>query len=441
MFAFQSGSGDGARFWQSLGQGCLLASVLLTATVSHAAEWPQFRTGGGVVTEAPADFPLTWKTGESVRWEATLPGKGSSSPIVWGSAVFVTCYSGYGTSETGQPAALQRHLLRLDLEDGQVVWDRVIPGTTPEDTYEGFLTEHGFASSTPVTDGEHVFAFFGKAGVFCFDFDGQQVWHTSVGQESSNRRWGSAASPVLYQDLVLINAAEESQSLRALRKVDGSEAWKSEASTLELCYATPAIVTVDSVDQLVLPVPGEVWGFNPRTGALDWFATTPLTGNVSPSPIVDGNRVFLFGGFRSSGSLAVRCGGKDDVTATHIDWTSRNSSYVATPVLFGGHLYWVDDRGTAWCVDANSGQQVYRERLNGLSSGGRPVYASPVVMGDKLYVVSRFDGTFVLPAKPEFQVLAQNKFDGDVSDFNATPAIANGSLLIRSDRKLYCVGR
>lgn len=177
-----------------------------------------------------------------------------------------------------------------------------------------------------------------------------------------------------------MNASEEGRAVIALDKQTGKELWKAEASTLELCYGTPAIVKRDDgkID-LVLAVPGEVWCLNPETGKLSWFVETQLTGNVTPSPLVVDQSIYIFGGYRSSGSYRIRSGGKGDVTKSHVDWYSRNSSSVATPVHHDGHLFWIDDQGIAWCDEAATGKQVYRERVPALSAGGRPVYASPII--------------------------------------------------------------
>jgi len=160
---------------------------------------------------------------------------------------------------------------------------------------------------------------------------------------------------------------------------------------------------------------------------------------VSPSVVVNGSTVYVFGGFRSSGSLAVRAGGRGDVTESHILWTSRNSSYVATPLLHDGHLFWIDDRGQAFCISATTGELVYRERVAGIKAEGRPVYASPVLAKDRIFVVSRWSGTFVLPAAPRYEILVQNSFEADDSDFSGTPAISDGELFLRSGKFLYCV--
>ena len=417
-----------------LGGGCAGAS---------AADWPQFRGPGGAGL-GESSVPVTWSDTQNLRWKTPLPGPGSSSPIVQGDHVFVTCYSGVGGegARPEGPAKLMRHILCVRKADGSVVWQRDLAAELPEDDYEGFLTEHGYASSTPVTDAAGtVFAFFGKSGVVAFGPEGKQLWQTAVGKESSNRRWGSAASLVLQGDNVIANAAEESQSIRALDRITGQQAWKAEGAALELAYGTPGLVSLDDGSQeLVIAVPGEVWGMDPVSGKMLWHADVGLTGNVSPSVIVDGTTIYVFGGFRSSGSLAIRAGGRGDVTRSHVLWTSRNSSYVATPLLHDGHLYWIDDRGQAFCAAAATGELVYRERVEGMAQGGRPVYASPVLSAGRLYVVSRWSGTFVLPASPRYEILAQNRFESDDSDSSGTPAISDGELFLRSGRFLYCVG-
>ena len=413
---------------------------------SSGADWAQFRGPNGSGVTRDTNLPLEWGDSKNLKWKTALPGPGSSSPIVFGERVFVTCYSGYGVDgdDPGNLEDLRRHLVCVDRTDGKVVWSKAVDAVLPEDPYAGMgIPEHGYASNTPVTDGVRVYAFFGKTGVLAIDTEGNQLWQTGVGQESSSRRWGSAASLVLYKDMVIVNASEESQSIRALNKVTGEEVWKAEARALELAYGTPVLVDRDDGGkELVIGVPYEVWGLNPDTGKLMWYAETELSGNVAPSPVASDGVVFILGGYPRTGSAAVRAGGKDDVTDSHVLWTSRDASYIPSPVVHDGHLHWVSDQGVAFCVDAKSGETLYRERLPRASGGrgrGKPFYASVLLAGDRLYAVSRRGGTYVLAAKPEYELLAQNRFESDETDFNGSPAVAGGRVFLRSNRFLYCV--
>ncbi len=359
--------------------------------------------------------------------------------------MFVTSYSGYGENlqNPGDVNDLKRQLSCIRRSNGEIVWTRSIGSEHREDPYQGKgLPEHGYATNTPATDGQRVFAFLGKSGVIAFDLQGQQLWKVSVGTESGNRGWGTAASLMLYENLVIVNAAEESQRILALDQVTGAVVWEAEAATLELCYSTPAIVHVDATrDDLVVAVPGEVWGMNPRNGKLIGYVKTSLTGNLSPSIIVDGTNTYAFGGYRSSGSLAIKAGGKGDVTASNTLWTSRNSSYVATPVLLDGRFYWIDDRGMFFCASAETGELLHRARVPDINDQGSPVYASPIAIDGNIYIQTRGSGVLVLQSSNELQIVAQNRFESDKSIFNATPAVDAGQLFLRSDAYLYCVSQ
>lgn len=410
--------------------GAVLLCVLTAGL--HADDWSRFRGPGGTGISG-SSVPLEWSESSNLQWKAKLPGRGTSSPIVIGDRVFLTCYSGEANR------SLNRHVVCVSRSDGEIRWTKTISVSGREDDYRGFITEHGYASNTPVSDGDRLYVFLGKSGVFAFDLEGKQLWQVGVGTESSNRRWGSGASLILHGNALIVNAAEESQSIRALATDTGKELWKAEAGALELAYGTPALVGVDDQrTDLVIGVPGETWGLNPDTGKLRWYCLTDQGGNVSPSVVSDGKAMFVFGG-RPAASHGIRIGGSGDVTKSHLQWSSRTSSYVATPLLHDGKLFWVDDRGVAQCADTKTGEVIYRERLDGIGSGGRPVYASPVMAGDHIYVASRWDGTFVLSAGAEFEQLARNQFAGDESDFNATPAISDGQIFLRSDEALYCV--
>jgi outer membrane protein assembly factor BamB len=424
----------------------ILTALVLLAVIqfsSYAEDWRGFRgNDGSGISRERVPTPTRWSGTQNVRWSIELPGAGSSSPIVVGEKVLVTCYSGYGnpTGKATEISGLKRHLVCVDRQTGKVQWQSTVKSAQQEDLYQGFLTEHGYASSTPVSDGEMIVSFFGKAGVIAHDMQGKQLWKTDVGQQSGSRLWGSGGSPILVGNVVVVNASDESLSIRGLDKTNGKELWKAEAQGLENTFSTPLLVSVDGHDELVVSVPGEVWSLAPATGKLLWYASTATDGNVSPSPVLQGNMIFVMGGRRGS-TTAIRMGGTDDVTESHLAWSSEASSYVPSPIVHEGHLYWVSDRGIAHCLKADSGEIVYQERLasNSGFGGGRGFYASVVLADNKLYAVSRSAGVFVLAASPQFKQLGQNRLENDNSQFHGSPAISRGQIFLRSNTRLYCI--
>lgn len=422
----------------------ILSVCLLVATTTMASDWPQFRGPGGNGIATDARVPTTWSDTTNLQWKTALPGRGSSSPIVSGESVFVTCYSGYGEGEEGgNPEKLVRHLLCLERKTGKIVWDRTVPADLPEDPYRGFLTEHGYASSTPATDGKNIYVFFGKSGALAFNLTGKQLWKVDMGKQSSNRRWGSAASPLLYKNLVIINASEESRSIRALEAATGKEIWKVERDGLELSYSTPTLLdSGGGRTDLLVGMPNLLLALEPDTGRIRWQADTGLPGNLSTSPVATDDLVFLTGGFPKMGSIALRGAGRGCATPAEVLWTSDTASYVPTPVVHDGNLYFVSDQGFAICMEARTGKVLHKECLPGISPtarGAKPVYASPVLVGSRLFAVSRRKGAFVLDATPQMSLVSQNSFVGDDSDFNATPAVSGNQIFLRSNRFIYCI--
>jgi outer membrane protein assembly factor BamB len=393
-----------------------------------AAEWLQFRGPGGQGTTNEKNLPLTWSDTENVVWKTELPGFGASSPIALGERLYVTCYSGYGLDgqDAGELEDLKLHVVCLS-QDGDIIWDTKVEPRQPESER---VRDHGYAGPTPVTDGEHLYVFFGKTGVLKFDLDGNQLWQTGVGEETHG--WGCGTSPVLYQDLVIVNASVESGSLVAIDKNSGKEAWR--AGGMKASWNTPHLVsTVDGKQELVVSVKDKVLAFDPGTGRPLWNCEG-IPDYVCPSIVSHDGVVYVIGG-RQSKAIAIRAGGKGDVTDSHRLWEAKAGANVCSPVIHEGHLYWVSDKNTvAYCVRLADGEVMYAERFP-----SQP-YASPLLGDGKLYIVTRNGGTYVLAAKPEYEQLAHNRFD-DRSTFNASPIAANGRLLLRSDRFLYCIGK
>ncbi|HYR58463.1 MAG TPA: PQQ-binding-like beta-propeller repeat protein, partial [Chthoniobacteraceae bacterium] len=296
-----------------------LAAAFFVGSLAADADWTRFRGPNGAGFDTGTQPPTVWSDTQNLQWKTALPGAGTSSPIVVGDRVFVTCYSGYGDGgRGGDIAKLQRALVCVNRGDGKILWSSAVPAAQPEDYLDGFLGEHGYASQTPASDGERVYVFFGKSGAAAFDLAGRKLWQTSLGAASNDKRWGSASSPILYKDYVIINASEEGHAIVALDKKTGKEAWRATGDALEYSFGTPTLIESEGRTDLVFAVPDELWGLNPDTGKLRWFAQTGLPGNIAPSVVAGDGMAFAFGGFPQLGAVAVRTGGKGDVTKTHV---------------------------------------------------------------------------------------------------------------------------
>lgn len=442
--------------------------VLLSSSLTGSAvDWPRFRgpNGSGI---APDDkpVPVEWSATKNLKWQTALPGPGSSSPIVVGDRIFVTCWSGYATDGqqgTGDITALKRHLICVDRITGKILWDRSVPAKQPEERYSGMFAQNGYASHTPVSDGKSVFAFFGKSGIHAFDLDGKPLWQAEVGDWDDRRGWGTASSPILHGDVLIVPAFVESQAMFGFDKTTGKQLWKAPSDGFAGTWGTPIVVEVEGRADLAIAVPSEVWGFNPDTGKLRWYATGLQSDSFCNSVVTDGSAVFAMSE-RGGGSVAIKAGGKGDVSATHTLWTGANGSRIATPILWENRLYWISG-SIATCRDAKTGAEIYTERIESTGAaaavapsqggnqgfgggGGRRGgggmgggdYASPVAANGHLYHVSRRGEVLVIKLGPKFEIIARNKIEGDTSDHSATPAISNGQLFLRSAKMLYCIG-
>ncbi len=430
----------------SLSTICL--SVIGSIFISQAGEtdWPRFRgPDGGGKSAAATNIPLEWSESKNLKWKLELPGPGSSSPIIWGDRVYITAYSGYGTGAAGETMdQLERHLLAIDRATGEVLWQADAPSTHPqEDPFDGFLDEHGYASNTPTTDGERIYCFYGKGGVIAYDWDGQKLWHQPVGDLHSRKRWGSASSPILHGDKLFVKAGDEGRAVYAFDTKTGEQLWVAEGSVLEQTYGTPTLhrVSEDRTDLIVGAV-GEVWGINPDTGKLKWLSETQLTGNVSSSPVVAGDSMYLFGGFPRTMGVSLRLGLKGDVSDSARIWENvKVKAYMTAPIYHDGYLYYIRDEGIACCADPVKGEIIYQERLaesSGQRGRGKPFYGSPILAQGHILATSRTAGTFVIEAKPEFNLVRVNQIDGDEGRFQGTPAVSGGDLVLRSETAVYC---
>lgn len=414
------------------------AILLLVVSSAFAADWPQFRgpTADGVTTDK--GLPLTWSEKENLVWRTELPGPGSSSPIISGDKVFLTCYSGYGIDikEPGDMSRLTRHAICLDKRSGRILWNEQIRTDLPNKPYTGtYITMHGYASSSAVTDGKGVFFFMANAGVHAFTMDGRKGWDVSVGEKAHD--WGGGSSPILYGDLLIVNAALESDQLLALDCRTGKTVWS--ARGFPASWNTPAIVKVDGRDELVVSSNGKLRAFDPKDGRELWTCRGIGAAELCPSIVAHDGVIFVIG-HPGGKAMAVKAGGSGDVSATNILWQAEKGSNVGSPVYRDGHLYFINDsRGVATCLDAKTGNAVYEQPLSSRQKRDR-WYSTPLLAGDRLYCVGRETGTYVLAASPQFELLATNVIADDNSVTNASPAVSDGRIYLRSNRYAYCFG-
>jgi outer membrane protein assembly factor BamB len=401
---------------------CVVSLFLVALGTARADEWPGWRGPRGDGVSDDSNVPLRWSRTENVRWKVAVPGRGHSSPVVWGDRVFVT-----SCREKEQ----ERVLLCYDRRDGKLLWQRVVL-TAPLEKLHG-LNSH--ASSTPATDGRHVFVTFladPHVRVVCYDFNGNRVWDRSPGTFSS--RHGFCSSPCLYKDLVIVNADQDADGyLVALDRATGAERWRTARPNQTRSYCPPVVFDVAGRKQLVLTGSKCAAGYDPDTGRQNWIVDGPTEQFVASMVERDG-LVFLTAGFPTYHVMAIRPDGSGNVTTTHVVWhdatTKTGAAYVPSPIVHGKSLYVVSDEGWLNCFDAATGRRRWKERL------GRHHSASPVSAGGYLFFLDDSGETWVLHAGDKLDVVARNKLG---EECRGSPAVAHGQLFIRTLEHLYCI--
>jgi outer membrane protein assembly factor BamB len=439
----------------------LVASAAAVAVVfflgfAAADDWPQWRGPQGTGISAEKGLPTRWSPDE-VTWKARLGGLGISSPIVWGDRVFVTSQVGRAALRPGNHPTLARGpdadaekplgaaasppadpgKVRFLVEafgrrDGRRLWQYAIDaeGPLPE-----VHQKHNLASPSPVTDGGHVYAWFGTGQLVALDLEGKLIWQKNLAKEYGpfDIAWGHGSSPALYSDLVILLCDHDPASyLVALDKQTGAVRWKTDRAKGSLSYTTPTVVSTPTGDELVVNSTTRVDGYDPATGKLLWWAGEPHRFAI-PVPAYHEGTLYMSRGYRSGPYMAVRAGGRGDVSKTHVTWSvPTGAPYVSSLLHYDGLVYMANDVGVVTAVDPKTGEKVWQERVEGIFT------ASPVGAGGKVYLVSETGDTIVLAAGREPKVLARNSV-GERSV--ATPAFSGGQIFIRTDGHLIAVGR
>lgn len=418
----------------------------LPTAAAEGANWPQWRGPQGTGVAPEGTPPLTWSETENLRWKAKLPGFGTGTPIIWGDQVFVmTAVSANGKEREAAggenaparsvaPDGPQRFtLLCLDRKTGKTVWEKVAREGVP---HEGHHPDHGFSSHSACTDGQHVFAYFGSRGLYCYDLKGNLKWTKDLGQMRTRNGFGEGSSPTLFGDTLVVNWDHEGDDfIVALDKSTGEERWR-QAREEPTSWSTPLVVRHGDRTEVVVAATSRVRSYDLGTGKLLWECAG-LTANVIPTPVAGHGMVFVTSGFRGNALLAIRLGRNGDLTGTDaIAWSvNRTTPYVPSPLLYGNRLYFFGaNTGILSCFEATTGKPLIQaERVAGLQG----VYASPVGVGGRVYLVGRNGTTVVIKDSDTLEVLATNPL-GERMD--ASPAVAGGDLFLRGHQSLYCIG-
>ena len=431
---------------------CLLLISLLFLFFCNAnaqTNWPQWR-GDGSGISAERDLPVEWSETKNIRWKTAIPGRGHSSPIVWGSRVFVTT-SIEGPVIPGAEAV--RHvrrgqeykhpdsvgadhgytmkLLCFDLESGKLKWERTV---YEGQVYDNRHRKNTYASATPTTDGKYVYLSFEAEGLYCYDFDGKRVWKTSLGKIAKGGM-GPGTSPIIYRDLVILQCDQEygeGSFIAAVEKRTGKEVWRSERDQRR-SWATPLLITFGGRTELITSGPARIIAYDPANGKELWRGPG-VDSNPIPSPVAAKDLVFVTAGSDAKRAFAIRLGGSGDLAdTTSVVWRyDKGTAYVPSPILYNDYLYLLTDAGALTCLEAATGKVVYLTRVPVAAK----FTASPVAFDGKILLVSEDGDSFILKAGATPEVLQANALGEPIY---ASPAIAGGNLLIRGESNLYCI--
>lgn len=434
---------------KTLGVGTILLSLAagMGWAGEVAGEWPRWR-GPFDTGVARGDAPAEWSDTRNVAWKVAIPGQGNSSPVIWGDRIFVTTAvpvkggpsqtgdgaGGFGQGAQGTQPEHRLVVMALERKTGKVVWEKTAKTVSP---HEGFHRRYGsFASNSPVTDGKRLYTFFGSHGAYCYDLDGKLLWEYEAGVKLRMRNaFGEGTAAVLDGETLLLNFDHEGPSfLVALEAATGKVRWRVERDEISN-WSPPLVVTHGGVRQAILAAPNKVRSYNMANGELIWECAG-LGANTIPAPVVHGDLVLVMSGYRNPKMMAIRLGGKGDLTGTEaVVWsTTRGVAYTASPVLADGRLYVVMDSGLFSCFDAATGKPHY-ERVRLPKSYN--FKASPVAANGKLYLSTEEGDVVVLKMGDTFEVLATNTLADQI--FISSPAFAGGEIYLRSTTHLFAI--
>lgn len=418
------------------------------ADAAWERNWPQWRGPLASGVAPHGNPPVEWSETKNVQWKVSLPGRGTSTPIVWENQVFILTAIPTGRKVAVKPDAVppgpnahmvdppsevQRFtVMSLDRATGKILWQQTAREKVP---HEGYHRDHGYASGSPVTDGKHLVAYFGSNGLFCYDLDGRLLWQKEFGLQRTRYGYGEGTSPALHGNTVVILWDHEGDDfIVALDVRDGKELWRQKRDE-PTGWSTPLVVEHDGRRQVVVNGMNKIRSYDLSTGELLWqCAGTTL--NAIPSPVAGQGLVFVTAGFHGNALYAIRRGSRGDITGTPtVVWTrKKHTPYVPSPLFDGNRLYVPSWNNPVLSVfDAATGTAlVETQRIEGIQS----IYASPVGADGRVYLVGRDGNTAVLRMTDKLEVLARNRLE---DGFDASPAVAGNQMFLRGRQFLYCL--
>jgi outer membrane protein assembly factor BamB len=429
----------------------LVFSTFEIKASNKGPNWPQWRGPASQGVSEEKNLPTEWSSTKNIQWKTPIPGRGHSSPIVWGNKIFLTTSVEGPVAPNAKP---YKHMLGgeefthpdwvgsdhsyafkvlcVDTDRGKVLWERT--------AYDGPVFDHRhrrntYASPTPVTDGNYVYAFFGSEGLYCYDFNGKLVWKQSLGG-IPQLGMGAGSSPVLYEGLVIVTAdqdAGDTSYITALDKKTGKQVWKTPRNN-HASWATPVLVKTAKRTELIVSGSETIVSYDPATGHEFWTCKG-VESHAIPTPVVSGDIAVFSAGSQAKRAMAIRLGGSGDITdSPNVLWKyAKGTAYVPSPILYGDYVYLMTDAGLLTCLDVKTGEVKYE--------GSRvPIPAkfmgSPVAFDGKIMLTSEDGDTFVLKAGPKYEVLGTNSL---AEPIYASPAISQGKIFVRGEKNLYCI--
>ena len=413
--------------------------------------WHQWRGPEASGVAPHGDPPTEWNENKNIRWKTEIPGQGHATPIVWDDTVFVT--SAIKTDKqveqesaeapqrrrgrrgrSAAPSSIHQFVIfAINRSDGSIRWKQIAREEAP---HEGTHQTGSWAANSPVTDGEHVYAYFGSRGLYCYDMQGNLQWEKDLGDMATKMSFGEGSSPVLYGDAIILNWDHEGNSfITVLDKRTGEVVWKKDRDE-GTSWATPIVVEHNGNPQIIINATHRTRSYDLATGETLWECGG-MTANTIPSPVTADGIVYVTSGFRGNALQAIRLADAEgDITgAAAVLWEyDRDTPYVPSPLLYGDTLYFLKhNKGILSSFNANTGEAHYGpERLEGIAE----VYASPVGASGRIYIASRDGVTLVIKHGSTFEILAENVLD---DGFNASPAIADKEIFLRGNKSLYCI--